>query len=300
MKFTLEDQEIKKVFDYNYKVALISLLIQTPIFIANVISAFNANAVIVWTQTLSVFQSIIFEIVVLLVTHTLKKDNEEYFNYGFERLESWASFACDTTVLIVNVIIIFKAIYELFNPTLPTNDLKYFIMVQAGYIGITLFFFLTRVKVDELRKSTLNNTQYYKTRNALINVTATTIAGSICYILRNSLISGYLSPIVSLCLGVYLIRGCIKRLINSFKELTNYSISVEDSDVYFDIVLSYKEYFNKINEINCHMLNKKMYVDINIDFKPDITFNKQKELLKELEVTIQKERANTEISFVIK
>jgi len=293
------DRSTKDVYKKQAKVAFLGLLAELPNLVLTIIVACMSNTVLCWIDGVVSASVVLHYILVMVVSIKMAKEDGDKYNYGLERLEVFTSFICDLLISITMLVLLASSIYGLFYPSQPTSNLFWFLILKGCNIAFDIYFVINGVLILKKRKSRLNETELYNYINNLVHDVLILLACIPCYILKDSPVSGYISSGVAIISILYFLYTYIKHIRNLVKELSDVSINVKEQDELYDIVLDNRDDIKKINFVNCHTLNGLLYVDINITFKEDITFEKQKTYIGLVKTKIQDKHPNAKVRLVI-
>lgn len=294
----LVDQSTVKVYKAQIRTALLALIAELPNLILSIIISFSANSVLCWIDSVVSFSTVLHLSLVMFVSIKMARETGDKYNYGLERLEVFTSFICDLLISLVMLILLGTSIYGFFVLQYPTNNLLYFVIVKGANIAFDVGFLISGLRIQKKRKSRLNETEVNVYLNNLIHDSLIGITVVICYFLRDHKIAALLSPIVGIISILYFIYTYVKHIKKLVKELSDVSIPIKDQDEIFDIVLHNKEGIKRINSVNCHTLNNKLYVDIVLSFNDEITFDKQTKFLNDVKSQIIKRYKDATVRLV--
>ena len=90
-----------------------------------------------------------------------------------------------------------------------------------------LAIFIKQRKILKITPGALSESNYAAAFGDLLFDSFAWVSLLIMWLLRNSPIVGYISPVVSIGVAVYLMTGCIKRIKSSLNELTDKTLPEE-------------------------------------------------------------------------
>jgi len=279
--------------------AFVSFLAEVSNFVFEIISAFTAHSILVIADCFASAETTAHALIVLLVSKKMRKETGDKYNFGVERLEVVISFICDLLVVVGYTVLFASAVYQIFHISPPSSVIGLFLILKTSNTAFDVVFLVQQGKIKKKNNSRLNQTEFAKVRNNLINDVATFVLVLLSFLFIDYKWSWYIAPIATVFLSVLFIAQCIMRIRKSFSELTDFSATIKNQDKIFDTVLEYKSNFDKINEVNCRYLNAKLYVEIDVDFPANYTYENQKNLLENIENDIRKDFEDCFVRFVI-
>jgi len=292
-------KEDYSTYKSQYKMSLLGFTAESSNLFFVVLNAIRCNSVLIWSDVVECTSAALHTFLVTLISSKIKNDISDEYNYGIKRLEIFVSFICDILVVFGMFVVFCVSIYGLFNPQQPEDNLIRYVLLKLINTLFDLLFVFQQYNIYKIDKSPISKTElsyniYCATMDFLYM-----LIGLFCYLFRDSIIVAYINPIVTLIFVIYFAYRCIKRIKKASFELADHSISIKDQDELFDIVLSNSDTIKKIKFVNCHMLNNVLRIDINVDFKTSITYKKQCELLKIIDLKVKEKYPNSITNFLI-
>ena len=199
----------------------VQLLAEAPTFIESLLSAIFSGALLLYVDLLDSLSYIIRYTMVMLLSRKLSKDLRFEYNYGIGKIEAFSSLLCDGIVLFGMFLTFGFAVYTLFCPSKPSDLLITVAGLKLYDIIWDLAFFVKQRKIYKSSSSAIIESNYAAALGALLFDGLTFVALMLMWILRNNPIGGYISPVVSICVAMYLTVGCVKRIkvIKHFKQV---------------------------------------------------------------------------------
>lgn len=289
----------KSIYKKQAKVAFVGLLAELPNLVLTIIFACMANTVLCWIDTVVSMSIVLHYTIVIVVSYKMAKETGDKYNYGLERLEVFTSFICDLLITLTMLVLLGSSIYGLVYPQQPTSGLLWFLILKGCNTAFDIYFLINGIYIVKKRKSRLNETELNNYINNLIHDALILVACIPCYLLKDQPASGYISSIVGIISIVYFLYTYIKHIRILIKELSDVSINIKEQDELYDIILENKDGIKRINAVNCHKLNGLLYVDVNISFKEEFTFEEQQTFVKNIKARIQENHPKAKVRLVI-
>ncbi len=293
---------ISNINNENYKsqsrTALFGALSEFPNLVLSLISAIFSNTLLVWSDTFLSMGSTSHYMLVFFVAHRLRKETGDKYNFGTDRVEVLTSFISEIIIGAGYLVFVVISVYGLFNPSKPDDALFYFIILKGLNIAFDIYFFVRQTGIYAKQKNRMNRTELDSCRNNLLIDVITGVIVVVCYFFREIRWSWYISPAATLIMAV--IFGCqsIVKIREAISDLLDTSIPIKNQDEIYDIVLEHKGLFDRIDAVNCRMLNYRLYVEIHLTFKKDVTYKEMTELLDEIHTDVIKKYPNSVVRFV--
>jgi len=283
----IPNTSLQSFYKKQFKVAIFGFVCELPNLIYSIIAACFSNSILCWIDSVVSLSSTTHFAIMIAMTRKMVKESGDKYNYGTERLEVFTSFICELAILVAMLALLAGSIYGIIKPTLPSDSILWFMLLKMSNIAFDIYFVIKGYKLHKIRATKLTETELNVYKNNLIHDVLVGVTVICCYIFRISIVSGYLSPIVGIVSIAIFLMQYIKHMSGSFKELSDVSIPLDDQDNIYDIVLENKEHIKQINSVNCHSLNSKVYVDVNVVFKDGTTYEDQMNFLNKIKSQIQ-------------
>ena len=97
------------------------------------------------------------------------------------------------------------------------------------------------------------------------------------WLLRDNAIGGYISPVVSIFVAIYLMFGYVKRTRQALIELTDKTLPEKEQMMILNILTRYYSSYSQFYSINSHRSGDITRIDLHLSFEKDTTFE---EILK--------------------
>ena len=132
-----------------------------------------------------------------------------------------------------------------------------------------LAFFSKQRKIYKLNPNALSKTNYAAASGDLLFDSVAWFSLLIMWLLRKTFIVGYISPVVSVFVAVYLIIGCVKRIKTSLNELTDKTLPEEKQLQILKVLTRYFDSYEQVYSIDSRVIGDTTRIDINFSFEND-------------------------------
>ena len=199
----------------------VQLLAEAPFFIASLLSALFSGTLLLYVDLMDSLSYIIRNAMVILLSNKLSKDLRYEYNYGIGKIEAISSIFGDSIVLFGMILTMCVSVGSFFYPSKPSEFLIAAVGLKFYDIIWSLAFFSKQRKIYKMNPSSLSKSNYAAAFGDLLFDSFAWISLFIMWLLRNTPIVGYISPVVSICVAMYLTVGCVKRIkvIKHFKQV---------------------------------------------------------------------------------
>jgi divalent metal cation (Fe/Co/Zn/Cd) transporter len=210
---------------------------------------------------------IIRNTMVMLLSNKLSKDLRYEYNYGIGKIEAISSIFGDGIVLFGMFLTLFLSVYSFFHPSKPSELLIAVVGVKFYDMLWDLAIFIKQRKILKITPGALSESNYAAAFGDLLFDSFAWFSLLVMWALRNNPIGGYISPVVSLFVAVYLMAGCIKRIRTSLKELTDKTLPEEDQMKILKVLTRYYNSYSQVHSIDSRKIGEITRIDMRLSFE---------------------------------
>ena len=265
----------------------VQLLAEAPFFIANLLSALFSGTILIYVDLMDSLNYIIRNAMVILLSNKLSKDLRYEYNYGVGKIEAISSIFGDGIVLFGMFLTLCVSVGSLFYPSQPTEFLIAAVGLKFYDIIWSLAFFSKQRKIYKMNPSTLSETNYAAAFGDLLFDSFAWVSLFVMWLLRKTPIVGYVSPVVSVFVAVYLVFGCVKRIKTSLNELTDKTLPEEQQMEILKVLTRYYDSYSQVYSIDSRKIGEITRIELNLAFENDTRFedviNLQKKMQDDLD-----------------
>ena len=245
----------------------VQLLAEAPFFIVNLLSALFSRTILLYVDLMDSLNYIIRNAMVMILSNKLSKDLRYEYNYGIGKIEAISSIFGDGIVLFGMVLSMFLSVYSFFYPSKPSEFLLAVVGVKLYDIMWDLAIFSKQRKIFKINQSALSESNYAAALGDLLFDSFAGFSLLIMWLLRNSPIGGYISPVVSVLVAGYLIVGCIKRIKSSLNELTDKTLPEEQQLKILKALTKHFDSYSQVHSIDSRKIGEITRIDIRLSFE---------------------------------
>ncbi len=276
----------KTGYKHQRNLSSVQLLAEAPNFIASLLSALFSGTALLYADLMDSLSYIIRNAMVTLLSNKLSKDLKFEYNYGIGKIEAISSIFGDGIVLFGMFLTMGLSVYSFFYPGKPSELLIAVVGLKFYDIMWDLAFFAKQRKILKMTPSTLSKTNYAAALGDLLFDSFAWISLLAMWILRNNPIGGYISPVASIFVAVYLTLGCVKRIKTSLNELTDKTLPEEQQLKILKALTRHYNSYSQVCSIDSRKIGDITLVDINLSFENNTmvedVVNLQKQIQDEL------------------
>ena len=245
----------------------VQLLAEAPFFIISLLSALFSRTILLYVDLMDSLNYIIRNTMVMLLSNKLSKDLRYEYNYGIGKIEAISSIFGDGIVLFGMFLTLFLSVYSFFHPSKPSELLIAVVGVKFYDMLWDLAIFIKQRKILKITPGALSESNYAAAFGDLLFDSFAWFSLLVMWALRNNSIGGYISPVVSLFVAVYLMAGCIKRIRTSLKELTDKTLPEEDQMKILKVLTRYYNSYSQVHSIDSRKIGEITRIDMRLSFE---------------------------------
>ena len=274
-------------------------LAETPSFVAVLVSAILSRTILVFVDLLDSFGNLLRTAMVTIFSKKLSKDLHFEYNYGVGKIEAMASLLCDGIVFLGLLLTLGLSGYSIIFPEQPSDLVIAVVGLKVINVSFDTVFFVKQRKILKLHRSAISETNYAAALAALLFDSVTLISLLAMWLLRNNPIGGYISPVISIFVAIYLMFGCIKRTRQALNELTDKTLPEEQQMKILNILTRHYNSYSQFHSINSHKNGDATRIDIHLSFEKNTTFEEILTLKKQMQNEFDSQFGNCIVNIIV-
>ena len=286
-------------YEKQQNLSLAQFLTEIPSFIVVLTSAILSRTLLIFLDLLDSLSYIIRNAMVMLLSKKLSKDLRFEYNYGVGKIEAISSLLCDGIVLLGVFLTVCLSIYSIFFPSKPSDFLIAVVGLKLFDVILDLVFFIKQRKILKIHHSTIYETNYAAAFGALLFDSVALSSLLAMWLLRNNPIGGYISPVVSIFIAVYLTVGCIKRIKSALDELTDKTLPEEMQMKILNVMTQFYNSYSQFHSINSHKSGEIIRLDLHLTFEKNTSFEEIINLKKQMQEEFDSQFGNCVVNIIV-
>lgn len=229
----------------------------------------------------------------------MQKNLKFTYNYGADRLEGLTTLFCDVLMVLGSLIISGVAIYQLFVPR-----------EVSGFILVAVIFKVVCVVAD----IGILIPEYIAYKNTKTKIAKNVYEGMLAsfaldfgilmgvfmsMIFKNWSGVGYIEPIISIIIGIYVIAKAVQRIKTGISELTDVTLDEDSQMKILKVINSHFDEYENFVGINSHRFGEKIFIDLDFSFPQNTTYENMKTFLDEISNELKADFPESEIKLSI-
>lgn len=289
----------KTAYQEQTKLSFFQFLSELPNFICILVSLILSSSLLVFVDMLDSCGYLLRFGMVALLAKKLTKDLRYEYNYGVGKIEAISSMLCDGLLFLGFLITIGLSVYSIVKPSQPSDLLIVAVGIKAIAVTVDTIFYTKQRKIAKSHQSSIAITNEAAAKAALLSDCATLVSLLLVWLVRNSQIGLYVSPIISCILSLYLMTGCVKRIKSALVELTDKTLPEEMQMKILNTLTKYYDAYSQFHSINSHKNGDIVKVDIHLSFENSTLIKDVVQVNKKMQEELEKEIGNCIVNIVL-
>lgn len=282
-----------------FKISILNLFGEMPNFFALLFSAISTRAVLVFVDLIDTGSNVLRNLLVVFISRKLRKDLRFEYNYGIGKIEALSSLICDFILTLSLTVMLGFAVMDLINPRPVGDFLLFVVLVKIVNICGDLLIFVKQKRLCSVSDSLVMKSSYsVALKNLTFDMTSFS-ALVLMAIFGDRKLFWYLSPVVSVLLGGYLLANTIMRLSETINVMLDKSADVGVQRAIFDTLQDLSTQYHGITGVQTRVSGGIIIVDLNLSFRPETTYEEMKKLVDHFSGELSKRVPNCEVTLRI-
>lgn len=281
------------------KLSFAQIVIEVPSFFALLVSAIISGNLLVYIDLFDSFMYLISLSLIVVFSKKLTKDLRYEYNYGVGKVEAISSILCTGIAFFGLLIALGLSIYKIIFPD-QTSD---FVIAVIGLKVINIIFdtviYVKQRKIIEIHNSAISKANYAETLAALLYDSIALASLFIMWLLRDNPIGGYVSPVISILIAIYLMFGYVKRTRQALTELTDKTLPEEEQMKILSILAKYYSSYSQFHSINSHKSGDVTMIDMHLSFENNTTFKEIVNFKKQIQDEFDRLFGNCIVNIIV-
>ena len=273
----------KTGYKQQQNLSIAQILAELPSFVAVLVSAILSRNLLVFIDLFDSFMYLISLSLIVILSKKLTKDLRYEYNYGVGKIEAVSSLLCDGIAFFGLLIALGFSVREIISPEQPSDFVIAVVGLKVINVVFDTVFYVKQRKITKIHNSAISKANYAEALSALLFDSVALVSLFAMWLLRDNTIGGYISPVVSILVAIYLMFGYVKRTRQALIELTDKTLPEEEQMKILNILNRYYNSYSQFYSINSHRSGETTKIDIHLSFEKDTTFEEILTLKKQMQ-----------------
>ena len=279
--------------------SIAQILVEAPSFVALLVSAILSRNLLVVIDLFDSFIYLISLSLIVVLSKKLTKDLRYEYNYGVGKIEAISSLLCNGITFFGLLIALGLSVHEIISPEQPSDLVIAVVGLKVINVSFDIAFFVKQRKITKVHNSAISKANYAEALSALLFDSVAFVSLFAVWLLRDNPIGGYISPVVSIFVVIYLMFGYVKRTRQSLIELTDKTLPEEEQMKILNILTRHYDSYSQFHSINSHKSGDITRIDIHLSFEQDTTFEEILTLKKQMQEELDSLFGNCIVNIVV-
>ena len=289
----------KSGYKQQQNLSIAQLLAELPSFVAVLVSAILSRNLLVYIDLLDSSMYLISLVLIVVLSKKLTKDLRYEYNYGVGKIEAIASLLCDGMGCFGLLITLGFSVQTIIFPKQPSDFVIAVVGLKVINVSFDTAFFVKQRKITKIHSSAISNANYAEALSALLFDSVALVSLFVMWLLRNHPIGGYISPVVSIFVAIYLMSGYVKRIRQALTELTDKTLPEEEQMKILSILTRHYDSYSQVHSVNSHKSGDCIRIDMHLSFERNTSFEEILTLKKQMQDELDSQFGNCIVNIIV-
>ena len=289
----------KSGYKQQQNLSIAQLLAELPSFVAVLVSAILSRNLLVYVDLLDSSMYLISLVLIVVLSEKLTKDLRYEYNYGVGKIEAIASLLCDGMGCFGLLITLGFSVQAIIFPEQPSDFVIAVVGLKVINVAFDTAFFVKQRKITKIHSSAISNANYAEALSALLFDSVALVSLFVMWLLRNNPIGGYISPVVSIFVAIYLMFGYVKRIRQALTELTDKTLPEEEQMKILSILTRHYDSYSQVHSVNSHKSGDCIRIDMHLSFERNTSFEEILTLKKQMQDELDSQFGNCIVNIIV-
>lgn len=289
----------KSGYKQQQNLSIAQLLAELPSFVAVLVSAILSRNLLVYVDLLDSSMYLISLVLIVVLSEKLTKDLRYEYNYGVGKIEAIASLLCDGMGCFGLLITLGFSVQAIIFPEQPSDFVIAVVGLKVINVSFDTAFFVKQRKITKIHSSAISNANYAEALSALLFDSVALVSLFVMWLLRANPIGGYIAPIVSIFVVIYLMIGYVKRIRQALIELTDKTLPEEEQMKILSILTRHYDSYSQVHSVNSHKSGDCIRIDMHLSFERNTSFEEILTLKKQMQDELDSQFGNCIVNIIV-
>ena len=289
----------KSGYKQQQNLSIAQLLAELPSFVAVLVSALLARNLLVYIDLLDSSMYLISLVLIVVLSKKLTKDLRYEYNYGVGKIEAIASLLCNGMGCFGLLITLGVSVQAIIFPEQPSDFVIAVVGLKVINVSFDTAFFVKQRKITKIHSSAISNANYAEALSALLFDSVALVSLFAMWLLRANPIGGYIAPVVSIFVAIYLMFGYVKRIRQALTELTDKTLPEEEQMKILSILTRHYDSYAQVHSVNSHKSGDIVRIDLHLSFEKNTRVEDIINLKKQMQDEFDSQFGNCTVNIIV-
>ena len=275
------------------------LLAELPSFVAVLVSALLSRNLLVYIDLLDSSMYLVSLVLIVILSKKLTRDLRYEYNYGVGKIEAVASLLCDGMGFFGLLLTLGFSVQAIILPEQPSDFVIAVVGLKIINVAVDTAFFVKQYQITKIHNSAISKSNYAEVLSALLFDSVALVSLFAMWLFRANPIGGYIAPIVSIFVAIYLMIGYVKRIRQALTELTDKTLPEEEQMKILNILTRYYNSYSQVHSINSHKSGDCIRIDLHLSFEKNTSFEEIVNLKKQMQDEFERQFGNCIVNIIV-
>ena len=257
----------KSGYKQQQNLSIAQLLAELPSFVAVLVSALLSRNLLVYIDLFDSSMYLVSLVLIVILSKKLTKDLRYEYNYGVGKIEAIASLLCDGMGFFGLLITLGFSVQAIIFPEQPSELVIAVVGLKIINVAFDTAFFVKQHKITKSHNSAISKSNYAEALSALLFDSVALVSLFAMWLLRANPIGGYIAPVVSIFVAIYLMFGYVKRIRQALTELTDKTLPEEEQMKILSILTRHYDSYVQVHSVNSQKSGDIVRIDLHLSFE---------------------------------
>ena len=289
----------KTGYKQQQNLSIAQILAELPSFVAILVSAILSRNLLVFIDLFDSFMYLISLSLVVVLSKKLRKDLRYEYNYGVGKVEAISSLLCDGIAFFGLLFALGLSVYEIIFPEQPSDFVIAVVGLKIINIIFDIAFYVKQRNITKIHNSSISKANCAEALSALLFDSVALVSLFAMWLLRDNTVGQYISPVVSICVAIYLMFGYVKRTRQALIELTDKTLPEKDQMKILSILTQHYSSYTQCYSVNSHKSGDITMIDIHLSFEKNTTFEEILALKTKMQEEFDSQFGNCIVNIIV-
>ena len=291
---------LNTMFDELIKLSRVSLFTLIPLTLAFVVTGYFSNSLTIMSIAFDCGVSLIVQTFAFKTIRVMKSGDPIRFPHGTGKLENFSGLLYGALNIPVALYVMYRAIGDIITPTLTIYAIAELPMLpsllRSGYL------FWSARRLSQQFDSPLIESYVMDFRTALWFDGLVIIAlalGALLPLAGISSVTGYIDPVFSLLIALYLLRGATLLLLSNFKVLVDFPMPENEQVQIIRVLAEEFDAYDQLGSIRTRRSGTQRFVDIELYFRGTVDVRFISSLTRRVEDKLQSSFRGMKVNILV-
>ena len=291
---------LNTMFDELIKLSRVSLFTLIPLTLAFVVTGYFSNSLTIMSIAFDCGVSLIVQTFAFKTIRVMKSGDPIRFPHGTGKLENFSGLLYGALNIPVALYVMYRAIGDIITPTLTIYVIAELPMLpsllRSGYL------FWSARRLSQQFDSPLIESYVMDFRTALWFDSLVIIAlalGALLPLAGISSVTGYIDPVFSLLIALYLLRGATLLLLSNFKVLVDFPMPENEQVQIIRVLAEEFDAYDQLGSIRTRRSGTQRFVDIELYFRGTVDVRFISSLTRRVEDKLQSSFRGMKVNILV-